>query len=45
MIMKPELQAHLRQLSALARTGLARDDNDLVVSNGVEQLGSPIGNR
>ena len=41
----PRFEAQLRQLGALARPGLARDDHYLVVANGGEQLVSTLGDR
>ncbi len=39
------LEAQLRQLGALSRAGLAGDDHDLMVTNRVEDLVSPLGDR
>ena len=40
-----ELEAHLRQLGALARPGLARDHDHLVVADGGHHLVAPLGDR
>ena len=40
-----QLQADLRELRRLARARLARDDHDLVVADGVEQVLAPGGDR
>ncbi len=41
----PRLQAHLRQLGALARTRLARHDQHLMRPNQVEKFGVALGDR
>jgi hypothetical protein len=41
----PELEAELRQLGGLARSGLAGDDDDLVVADGGEQIVPAPGDR
>ena len=40
-----ELQADLGQLGRLARTGLARDDHDLVLVDRCRELGLPLAHR
>jgi len=40
-----DLEAQLRQLRALARSGLPGDDHDLVVTQHLEQLVPSLGDR
>jgi hypothetical protein len=41
----PELEAHLRQLGGLAGSGLARDHDDLVLADRVQQVLAPGAHR